>query len=147
MTNKSTSAETLRKNRNNDGRPKLPILEKKSYKITIKFATAEYYSLKAKTRQAGVTISEFIRLAIQSCSVKERLNPSHVKHISQLSGMANNLNQIARRMKMAKITNKENVNIEFEISKAILSILYNRGKITKEELDIIGQKNKISFCV
>ncbi len=48
---------------------------------------------------------------------------------------------------MAKITNKENVNIEFEISKAILSILYNRGKITKEELDIIGQKNKISFCV
>ena len=97
MTNKLMSAETLRKNRNNDGRPKLPILEKKSYKITVKFATAEYYSLKAKTRQAGVTVSEFIRLAIQNCSVKERLNPSHVKHISQLSGMANNLNQIAKR--------------------------------------------------
>ena len=85
------------KNRNNDGRPKLPKLEKKCHKVTVKFATAEYYSLKAKTRQAGVTVSEFIRLAIQNCSVKERLNPSHAKHISQLSGMANNLNQIAKR--------------------------------------------------
>ena len=97
MTNKSKSAEAFRKNRNNYGRPKLPILEKKSSKITVKFAPNEYYSLKAKVRQAGVTISEFIRLAIQNCSVKERLNPSHVKYISQLSGMANNLNQIAKR--------------------------------------------------
>ena len=97
MTNKSTSADTLRKNRNNNGRPKLPMSEKKNYKVTVKFATSEYYSLKSKTRQAGMTISEFIRLAIQSCSVKERLNPSHVKHISQLSGMADNLNQIAKR--------------------------------------------------
>ena len=101
MTNKSTSADTLRKNRNNNGRPKLPMSENKNYKVTVKFATAEYYSLKSKTRQAGMTISEFIRLAIQNCSVKERLNPSHIKHISQLSGMANNLNQIAKRANQA----------------------------------------------
>ena len=101
MINKLTSAEAFRKNRNNDGRPKLPILEKKSSKVTVKFAPAEYYSLKAKARQAGVTISEFIRLALQSCSVKERLNPSYLKSVLQLSSMANNLNQIAKRAHQA----------------------------------------------
>ena len=48
MINKLSPAEILRKNRNKDGRPKLPASQKKYYKITVKLATAEYSYRKAK---------------------------------------------------------------------------------------------------
>lgn len=85
------------KNRNNDGRPKLATTEVRKYRVEVRFATTEYYALKAKAKTAGTTISEFIRSALQNCSVKERLRPQHLKYILQLTGMANNLNQIARK--------------------------------------------------
>ena len=84
------------KNRNTNGRPAKKPSEKKAYKITIKMATEEYYSLKAKSGLAGINRSEFIRLCIRSSVVKQRLSPELMKHIRQLSGMANNVNQIAR---------------------------------------------------
>ena len=52
------------KNRNVNGRPKKSATEKKSYKVTVKLATAEYYSLKSKAKEASDTISNFIRNAI-----------------------------------------------------------------------------------
>jgi len=84
------------KNRNTNGRPVKKPSEKKAYKITVKMATEEYYSLKAKARLAGVNRSEFIRQCICSSVVKQRLTPELVRYIRQLSGMANNVNQIAR---------------------------------------------------
>lgn len=89
------------RNRNNDGRPKLPLIEKKSYKITVKFATEEYYSLKAKAREAGMSLSLYVRNAIENSSVKQRLNSSHLEYIRSLTGMANNLNQIAHKANAA----------------------------------------------
>ena len=97
MTNKSSRAEAFRKNRNKNGRPKSAVTEKKGYKVTVKFATAEYYSLKAKTKEAGMTISHFVREALQQCEVKQRLSDIHLSYIRQLTGMANNLNQIAHK--------------------------------------------------
>jgi len=84
------------KNRNINGRPAKKPSEKKAYKITVKMATEEYYSLKAKARLAGINRSEFIRQFICSSVVKQRLTPELMGHIRQLSGMANNVNQIAR---------------------------------------------------
>ncbi len=84
------------KNRNINGRPAKKPSEKKAYKVTLKMATEEYYSLKAKVGTAGVNRSEFIRRCIQSGVVKERLTPELVGYIRKLSGMANNINQIAR---------------------------------------------------
>lgn len=84
------------KNRNTNGRPAKKPSEKMGYKITVKMATEEYYSLKAKAGLAGINRSEFIRLCIRSSVVKQRLSPELMKHIRQLSGMANNINQIAR---------------------------------------------------
>lgn len=92
MRKNNLPAEALR-----NGRPKLSATEKKGYKITVKFATAEYYSLKAKAKEAGMTISLFVRNALQQCEVRQRLSATHLKHILQLTGMANNLNQIAKK--------------------------------------------------
>jgi len=44
MTNKLSPVEALRKNRNNDGRQKKSPLEKKSYRVEIRFNTTDYDS-------------------------------------------------------------------------------------------------------
>ena len=85
------------KNRNNDGRPKLSTTEKKGYKGTVKVATIEYYSLKTKAKEAGMTISRFVREALQGCEVKQRQSGIQLNYIRQLTDMANNLNQIAHK--------------------------------------------------
>ena len=85
------------KNRNTNGRPTKKPAEKKGYKVTIKMATEEYYSLKSKARFAGVNRSEFIRLCIRSSMVKQHLTSEQMGYIRQLSGMANNVNQIAHK--------------------------------------------------
>ena len=54
------------KNRNNEGRPPMAATEKLKYKITVRFATKEYFLLKEKARRVGVTLSEYLRRASAS---------------------------------------------------------------------------------
>jgi len=89
------------KNRNTGGRPAKAPAEKKGYKITIKLDTEEYYTLKAKAREAGINRSEFIRHCIRSSVVKQHLTSEQMGYIRQLSGMANNINQVAHRANAA----------------------------------------------
>lgn len=84
------------KNRNRNGRPVKGLSEKKAYKVTVKMATEEFYTLKAKAKFAGINRCEFIRRCIRSGVVQQRLTPELMKHIRQLCGMVNNVNQIAR---------------------------------------------------
>lgn len=60
-------------------------------------ATDEFYSLKAKARLAGITRSEYIRSCIATSIVRQRLSPELMNQLRQLSGMANNINQIAHK--------------------------------------------------
>ncbi|WP_159522476.1 plasmid mobilization protein [Sunxiuqinia indica] len=85
------------KNRYKTGRPNKKLGEKKSYRVSVKMATAEYYSLKAKAREAGINRSEFIRKSIQKSVIKQRLSTEILDLVRKLCGMANNLNQIARK--------------------------------------------------
>lgn len=85
------------KNRNTSGRPTKEPAEKKGYKITIKMAKDEYASLKTKSLEAGINQSEYIRQCIQASIVKECITPELMNLIRQLSGMANNINQIAHK--------------------------------------------------
>lgn len=89
------------KNRNNEGRPPKSATEKRKYKITARFATKEYFSLKEKARRAGITLSEYLRSSAASSVVRERLRSQHLHLIHQLTGMANNLNQISRKANAA----------------------------------------------
>ncbi|MDX9906738.1 MAG: MobC family plasmid mobilization relaxosome protein [Bacteroidales bacterium] len=92
------------KNRNKNGRPAKAPAEKKGYKVTLKMATEEYYSLRAKARAAGITRSEYVRGCIRSSVVKQRLSPELLGYIRKLCGMANNVNQIARRANVVGYT-------------------------------------------
>ena len=86
-----------RERANKGGRPVKGVTEKLKYRITVKIATKDYYLLKSKAKSAGVSASEFIRGCIANGGVKERLSKEHGDLIRKLCGMANNLNQLARK--------------------------------------------------
>ncbi len=87
----------MSKNNKKGGRPPKEIGRKRVYRINLKLITEEYYSLIAKVRGAKTTISDFVRECLKKGYVRERLNVEQVDCIRKLCGMANNLNQIARR--------------------------------------------------
>ena len=113
------------KNRNNEGRPPKSATEKRKYKITARFATKEYFSLKEKACRAGVTLSEYLRRVSTSSVVRERLRPQHMHHILQLTGMVNNLNQIARK---ANATGYVSARTEYRYLASEIYDLINRIK-------------------
>ena len=86
-----------RERANKGGRPVKSAAEKLKYRITVKMATEDYYLLKSKAKSVGISPSEFIRGCIRSGEVRERLTKEHCDHIRKLCGMANNLNQLARK--------------------------------------------------
>jgi len=77
------------------GRPTKGVAEKKKYRITVKLNTQDYYTLKSKAKNAGVTMSEFVRKVLDKGNVIERLTVEQAGFIRKLCGMANNLNQLA----------------------------------------------------
>lgn len=79
------------------GRPKKKLGEKKTYRINTKLSTEDYYSLLTKVRKAGTTVSDFVRACLRKGYIIERISVEEVDHIRNLSGMANNLNQLARQ--------------------------------------------------
>jgi len=92
------------KNRNANGRPAKKTDEKKNYKMTIKMASDEYDTLMAKVHEAGISQSEYTRQCIKASIVKQRITPELMNYIRQLSGMANNINQIAHKANAAGYT-------------------------------------------
>ena len=79
------------------GRPTKGAAEKKKYRITVKLTTEDYYTLKGKAKNTGISMSEFVRKVLEKGNVIERLTVEQADFIRKLSGMANNLNQLAHR--------------------------------------------------
>ena len=79
------------------GRPTKGAAEKKKYRITVKLTTEDYYTLKGKAKNAGISMSEFVRKVLDKGNVIERLTVEQADFIRKLCGMANNLNQLAHR--------------------------------------------------
>ena len=46
---------------NKGGRPTKKLSEKRKYRITVKMATEEYYAMKLKAKNAGVSASEIVK--------------------------------------------------------------------------------------
>jgi len=79
------------------GRPKLSFAEKLKYRVAVNLCTRDFFDLKAKATQAGMTCAEVARLAIIGCRIQQRLTVEQMDFIRKLSGMSNNLNQITKR--------------------------------------------------
>ena len=71
-------------NRNKGGRPKKGAADKLKYRLTVKMATSDYYTLKGKARSAGISAGEFLRRCMREGQVKERLTPEHTGYVLSL---------------------------------------------------------------
>ena len=89
------------KEKNKGGRPPKPAGEKLKERLTLKMATADYYALRGKARAAGLTWAEYARTALPRSVVRQRLTAEQTSLLRQIAGMANNLNQLARRANAA----------------------------------------------
>lgn len=84
--------------KNKGGRPTKSLSEKRKYQVLLRLNTMEYYTLLGKAREASITRTEFLRRLIAKAEVKARIKPEEMRLIRTVSGMANNLNQIAHRL-------------------------------------------------
>jgi hypothetical protein len=87
------------------GRSKLSPAEKLKYRIAVNLCTQDYYALKAKATQAGMTCTEVARKAITDCKILQRFTPEQMDCIRKIAGMGNNLNQIAKRINIEGYSN------------------------------------------
>ena len=84
--------------KNKGGRPTKTLSEKRKYQVLLRLNTMEYYTLLGKVREASISRTEFLRKLIINAEVKSRIKPEEMQLIRTVSGMANNLNQIAHRL-------------------------------------------------
>jgi len=84
-------------NNKKGGRPRLNPSQKLRYRVAVKLCAQDYDILRIKAAEASITCSELARMAITGCTIRQRLTPLQMDCIRKLSGMGNNLNQIARK--------------------------------------------------
>lgn len=64
--------------------------------ISARISGIEYMALKKRAKDAGVTLSKFVRSVLLTGKVVQRISKSDADILRKLSGEANNLNQLAR---------------------------------------------------
>ncbi len=112
---------------NKTGRPVKAAGRKKGYCISLKMDTQQYYTLKAKAREAGISISECIRQSVMEGAVRQRISPETLDLVRKLCGMANNLNQVARKANAQgyESVSQENLRLTVQIRLLVNHIRYD----------------------
>ncbi len=78
------------------GRPAISEGRRKKYLLSLRLDTEHYFKLKSLVRTSGHGTAEVLRQLIAAGRVRERLRREHLDYMSQLKGMARNLNQLTR---------------------------------------------------
>lgn len=86
----------MKHSKHTGGRPPLSKARKQEYRITLRLDTEHKLRLQALARAAGRPRTEVLRQLIAAGRVRERLRREHLDFMSQLKGMARNLNQLTR---------------------------------------------------
>ena len=76
------------------GRPKLASYQKRTRCFRVMFNENDYIYIQSKAEQAGLSVNEFCHQAAMDCQVSQRISPELVSAIRDLSGIANNVNQM-----------------------------------------------------
>ena len=88
--------ENKKKNKTKKGRPAKGN-DKLSISINLKLSESNYKSVKGKAEKLGLTPTEYAReMTLKGC-IKSRFTLEELDLMRKLSGMSNNLNQIAKQ--------------------------------------------------
>ena len=92
---------------------------------------SEDYLLKSKSKKAGLTEAEFLRSCIKGYKIKEQPTDEIREFIKQITGIANNINQIARVANGTRyVQDKDLEYVKNKITEFILDFekkVYSRG--------------------
>jgi len=83
---------------NKGGRPKLADYQKRTKLVRIMFCENDFIYVQSKATKAGLSVSEYCHQAVMGNNIRETISPELAKQIRDLSGIANNVNQIAHQM-------------------------------------------------
>ena len=82
-------------NKHPGGRPKKPV--RKESATGVRFSKAEYFIVRQKALKAGLKVTAYIRQMAVEGKVNAAMSEEERQSVRQLAGMANNLNQLARK--------------------------------------------------
>ena len=74
--------------------------EKLNRSVNLKLTKADFNKVREKAEKLGIKATQFVREMVLRGGVKSRFTLEELDLMRKLSGMANNLNQIARRVNM-----------------------------------------------
>jgi len=95
----SVIRSTMTTERNNKGgRPKLADYQKRTKMVRVMFCENDFIYLQSKAAKAGLSVGEYCHQAAMDNTVREMVSPELAKGIRDLSGIANNVNQMAHQM-------------------------------------------------
>ena len=96
--NQKSNEENMndRKKNRPRGRPRVSGVCKLSKAVTVKFSKIDYERLCRRSRQANLTLAEFLRTSAFETTITARHSAEETTVIRSLTGMANNLNQLTR---------------------------------------------------
>ena len=89
--------QTPKEKNSNDGRPKKPENELRLYTVKVYFDEANHRKLINRSRRTGQPLSTIVYELAVNGYVRESFTREEVSLLRSLSGMANNLNQLARQ--------------------------------------------------
>ncbi len=95
------------------GRPKKAV--KRNIRASVRFTSMEYRMIQKYAKTSGMTISEYLSSKALNHRVTAKASPDEVKIGFQLSGMANNLNQLTKAVHQGKA-------LHSEVLKAVIGI-------------------------
>ena len=106
-------------------------MRKRTIKKQIWINQTENNLLKAKAQKSGLSESEFLRSCIKGYKIKEQPTKEIIEFTRQITGIANNINQIAKAVNIVGYVRDEDLEyIKNTIPKFILDFqkrIYSRG--------------------
>ena len=116
MNNKKTNKPKPR------GRPQVSTLKRLTKSVTVKFSKPDYEKLRHRSKNANRTLAEYIRDAAFDARIVAKHSTEDVAIIRNLTGMANNLNQLTKLSHQTGFYRTKNIVIEvLEKLKSIIS--------------------------
>ena len=91
MNNKKTNKSKPR------GRPQVSTLKRLTKSVTVQFSKPDYEKLRHRSKNANRTLAEYIRDAAFNARIVAKHSAKDAAVICNLTGMANNLNQLTRK--------------------------------------------------
>ena len=116
MNNKKTNKSKPR------GRPQISTLKRLTRSVTVKFSKPDYEKLRHRSKIANRTLAEYIRYAAFEARIVTKHSAEDATVIRNLTGMANNLNQLTKLSHQAGFYRTKNIVMEvLEKLKSIMS--------------------------